>query len=122
METEPVDKEVLDFNELLSRVGGQQAIAAELMKILLEDAPDLIAEIDSGFAAENAEAVRNAAHSLKGLIFNFGNIESALELMQVELFAKSGDLKLSAKHFERFKPMHKRLLEAILRIQSRTNA
>ena len=98
---------------MLERLGGRQALVAQVIQIFEEDSPALIAEVEKGFAQQDCETIHQSAHALKGLLSNFGDVECGLEISHVERCAKRDDLETAAKHFEHFKPAHQELLAAL---------
>lgn len=103
----------IDVDGMLSRLGGQRALVDQIFLIFKEDAPQLVEEVEQGLRVDDADQVKRSAHALKGLLANFGDVDCGFEITQVELFAKSGVLRLAAEHFERFKPKYAELLDSI---------
>jgi signal transduction histidine kinase/DNA-binding response OmpR family regulator/HPt (histidine-containing phosphotransfer) domain-containing protein len=64
----------------------------ELIQQFLEDAPGLLAAIDEGMGAGDAQAVHRAAHTLKSNAATFGALELADRCRELELAAKDGAL------------------------------
>lgn len=62
---------VFDKRSALERLGGDEQLFDELADYFLEDSEDLLKTIDQGLASGDRDAVRIAAHSLKGLAANF---------------------------------------------------
>ena len=58
------------YNELAESAGAE--FAAELAGTFMEEAPGMLAELRSAQAADNADAFRRAAHSLKTNSMTFG--------------------------------------------------
>lgn len=59
-------EQLFDTEGVLSTVGGDMELLAEMKSIFVEDAPVQIARIAEGIARQDAPAVRLSAHSLKG--------------------------------------------------------
>ena len=55
-----------DRVELERRLGGDEALIADVVRLFLEDCPARLQEIRAAIAEQNAEQVRTAAHALKG--------------------------------------------------------
>jgi signal transduction histidine kinase/CheY-like chemotaxis protein len=69
---EPVDASDPDFSdEVLARVGGDRELLAEISRLFLDDAPKMVAQIEEAIVSSDAEALRRAAHALKGAAANF---------------------------------------------------
>ncbi|MEO7743634.1 MAG: Hpt domain-containing protein [Usitatibacter sp.] len=76
---------------------------AELVDTFLEEAPRMMAELESALATRDAEAFRRAAHSLKSNSYTFGAVAlgaraKELELGGFEAAAKAPELR---QEFER---------------------
>src|SRR5262249_26661945 len=72
--------------EVLARVGGDRQLLAEISRLFVDDAPEHVQRIVEAFDAKEGEALRRAAHALKGAAANFdaeGVVEAAraLEVM-----------------------------------------
>lgn len=64
----------------------------ELIDTFLEDAPKMIAEIKSGFAANHADIFRRAAHSLKSNAATFGASQLSALAKELEMLGKENKL------------------------------
>lgn len=84
-----IDKTTFDE---LKQMSGDDFIN-ELIDTFLEDAPKMIAEMQSALAANNAETFRRAAHSMKSNANTFG--ASALAALARELEMLGKEQKLS---------------------------
>ncbi len=82
----PVDTDVLDEAELLSRLEGDRELLSEIVQEFLRDCPKLVARIRDAIAAADGDALARAAHSLKGSAANFAAksvFQAALELERI---------------------------------------
>ena len=71
--TEPI----LDIDGTLARLGGDKDLFIEMIGMLLEDAPELLAALSRAVEEENAHDVRMRAHALKGLLLGCGGVRAA---------------------------------------------
>jgi signal transduction histidine kinase/DNA-binding response OmpR family regulator/HPt (histidine-containing phosphotransfer) domain-containing protein/PAS domain-containing protein len=93
------DGTVLDpvaLDTLLSVVGGEFLYLAELIDSFLEDAPQLLAELNQLVEAGDAAGVRRVAHSLKSNGADFGASTFSGLCKELELLGKSGALEGAA--------------------------
>jgi len=67
---EAMDK-TLDVAALMDRLGGDRELLQELIALYLEDEPGLLAQIATAIGDGQPEALRRAAHTLKGSVGNF---------------------------------------------------
>lgn len=63
---------IVDVPTLLEEVGGDVELLNEMLGIFREDCPRLVEEIKSAVAGDDAEALRKAAHSIKGMLGGIG--------------------------------------------------
>ena len=73
-------------------VGDDPEAITEIVEAFLEDAPDRLAEIRTGLAADDLELVRRAAHTLKANGLTFGAQVFATACAELERTAKLGEL------------------------------
>ncbi|MEW5981158.1 MAG: two-component regulator propeller domain-containing protein [Acidobacteriota bacterium] len=62
----------IDREAALARAGGDMALLRELAVLFRDVGPGLAAEIRQAIERQDADAVRSAAHTLKGAVGNFG--------------------------------------------------
>ena len=83
-----IDKTTFDE---LKQMSGEDFIN-ELIDTFLEDAPKMIAEIKSGFATNNVDSFRRAAHSMKSNAATFGASALAALTKELEMLGKENKL------------------------------
>ena len=89
---EPSAKDVFDLSSALETVGGDKEIFVEIADLFLDGLTDSIAGIRDGIARNDANAVEQAAHSLKGSVGNFGARRSYEIAYRLEVLGKNGKL------------------------------
>ena len=77
---------------LLSMLGGEFAYLVELIDAFLEDAPQLLDELDHSVQGRDSVGVRRVAHSLKSNGADFGATTFANLCKELEMVGKSGAL------------------------------
>jgi HPt (histidine-containing phosphotransfer) domain-containing protein len=77
--------------EELKQISGDDFID-ELIDTFLEDAPNMIAEIKSALAGNDADTFRRAAHSMKSNAATFGANELAELAKELEMLGKENKL------------------------------
>jgi len=83
---------VLDIRGALSRLDGDEDLLVDLIGFFLEDSPRLMDELQAAAKNNNANEVKMAAHSLKGLIAGCGGVRAAEAAKRVEHAALANDL------------------------------
>lgn len=56
---------------VLARVGGDRTLLAEISRLFIDDAPGYLEGVRAALDASNGEALRRAAHTMKGAAANF---------------------------------------------------
>lgn len=82
----------VDFPAALGWVDGDHALLSELIGIFLEDCPTRLHELEQAVKGSNAIAVRQAAHSLKGMVACFATKSAQACAHDMENLGKAGDL------------------------------
>jgi CheY-like chemotaxis protein len=82
----------VDIRDALRRVGGDRAFLANLYRDFLSSLPERLSQISAAVAGADAEAVRLAAHSLKGAAAGIGALEISGAAIALERAASSADM------------------------------
>jgi len=85
-------KEIFDVNEVLDRVAGDQELLKEIAQLLVEGLPNQIRQIHEGVGSNNARAVMEAAHALKGSVGNFAARRAYDVAYRLEVMGREGTL------------------------------
>jgi HPt (histidine-containing phosphotransfer) domain-containing protein len=83
-----LQRETLDAIRELA--GDTPDLLAQIVRLYLESAPMLIAQMHAGFAVSDMTAVRNAAHSLKSSSANIGATDLSKMCSKLEAAARAG--------------------------------
>jgi CheY-like chemotaxis protein len=116
---QPPGADILDraaLGALLETVGGEFEYLKELIDSFLEDAPQLLAELDGYIATGDAPGVRRVAHSLKSNGNDFGASKFANLCKQLEEIGKSGDLQGAAGLAEQIAAQYQQVERALLAV------
>ena len=70
--------------EFLARLGGDEALALEMVEIFAAESPRMLATLRNAIDADDAEAVQRAAHNLKGSVSVFGGRPAARSALTLE--------------------------------------
>ena len=80
------DESDVDVDELVERFDGDAELLGELVDMLWQSCPRLLQALESAVAAQDSQALAQAAHTLKGVVGNFtmgAAYERALSLEQM---------------------------------------
>jgi len=89
---EPSAKDVFDLSSALETADGDKGIFVEIADLFLDGLTDSIAGIQDGIARNDANAVEQAAHSLKGSVGNFGARRAYEIAYRLEVLGRNGKL------------------------------
>ena len=89
---EPSAKDVFDLSSALETVDGDKGIFVEVAELFLDGLTDSIAGIRNGIVRNDANAVEQAAHSLKGSVGNFGARRAYEIAYRLEVLGREGKL------------------------------
>ncbi len=96
--TPAADKDKRDFIAgALFRLGGDEELLKELIRLFRQDAQSLREKIHSGLAAGDAESTARAAHNIKGLAANFDATAVVEAANDIERQAVQSDLVAAEK-------------------------
>lgn len=79
--------------EELKQISGEDFIN-ELIDAFLEDAPDMIRQMQAAIVARDVESLRRNAHSLKSNANTFGALELASLAKELEFMARENNLEV----------------------------
>lgn len=71
---------------------GDPVFLAEIVNLFLATYPDLLSDIDGAVLRQDADALRRAAHTMKGAVANFGAKAVVEQASTIETIGMSGDL------------------------------
>lgn len=103
----------LNYEEILERMGGCRDILDEVAAVFLEHTPRMLDAIENAIRTGDAPALRNAAHSFKGAVANFGVEHIVAAAQRLETMGSDGDLSGAAATFSALKADVGALTEAL---------
>jgi signal transduction histidine kinase/DNA-binding response OmpR family regulator len=83
---------LVDLDAALDRLGGDRELLESVVEMVLESCPSLIARVRAAVLDRDAKSLEFAAHTLRGLIANFGAATTCALAFQLELMGKEGNL------------------------------
>jgi HPt (histidine-containing phosphotransfer) domain-containing protein len=96
-----VPTQIFDREAALARVGDDEILLAELVKIFLDDYPNNLQDIQQALRAGNPNLLERAAHTLKGAVANFGADAVVQEAFALECQGRKGDLSHANENLRR---------------------
>ncbi|MCX5746815.1 MAG: ATP-binding protein [Proteobacteria bacterium] len=83
-------------SDLLDRVAHDRELLGELVALFVDGRPDALARIGDAIVAQDADALWQAAHALKGSVKNFTRGEAATLVSELEVLAGDGAFTAAA--------------------------
>ncbi len=109
----PPPPEIWDRQELLDRVGEDQALVDELLKIFRESLPQWLEQIQRALQAGEGKELAEAAHALKGASANISAREIFRLALDLEQLGRRGDLATAPEVYQRLQEAVDRFLELL---------
>ncbi len=109
----------LDFDEMRQRLGNDEELVSDIIRLFLADYPHRLEAIESAVEARDANRIRSEAHTLKGGASNlsaFGVVEAACAL---EMLGSPADPIAVDAHFARLVTEVEHLAAALRELQAR---
>lgn len=86
----------LDLDQALERTGGDRELLAEVAQMCLDDMPAMVGDIRNSLAGQDAQAMRKAAHKLKGSLVALAADAASHAAHQIEILGAEGHLDRAA--------------------------
>ncbi len=94
-----VSAELIAWPEVLESIGGNHQLLRELISTFLEETPNLLQQAVAAANQHDADALKAAAHSIKGSMMFLNPVEALRCAGQVEEIAGGGNLEASRQPF-----------------------
>src|SRR5262249_3282743 len=85
-------EEELNKADLLDRAEGDPALLEEIVDLFRETYPGMLAELKQAVDRRDAPAVTRSAHTLKGVVANFGAKAAFTAALRLETLGRAQDL------------------------------
>jgi len=89
----------------------------ELIDTFCEETPQLLSQLRQSLAAQDAEAFRRTAHSLKSSSANFGALKFSALAKELEMMGKEGDLAGAGPRVEKLADQYILVQDALRELQ-----
>ena len=104
-----VDNRLVDEQGTLRRLGGDRQLFQDFISIFMEDSRVQLEKIREALNANDATAAETNAHSLKGLVSNFGAKECVEVALKIERAGRDGDVSNCEENFARLEKLQRQL-------------
>lgn len=92
---------IIDMTDFMARVEDDMELARDLAEIFLSDAAQKLDELEQYIEQNNADGVRNVAHSIKGAAANLSALQVCEFSRSLENMGASNDLTGAQQIFSR---------------------
>ena len=96
----PSDLDPGALEQLLELIGGDRGAFKDLVQSFLDECPLLVRRLQSAVGANDADALRRAAHTLKGSATDFGAITLARLCREIEAHGRACEVSAAAAKVE----------------------
>ncbi|NIL99203.1 MAG: response regulator, partial [Planctomycetales bacterium] len=107
--------DVIDWPQVLSDMGGRQALLRDLVAVVLSESPRLLDQIGKAIAKEDTAALKLNAHTLHGSIRYFGTLPAAKLAFRLEEMADRAEL---AEASEVYAALHSEMSRVIAALKA----
>lgn len=97
------DEKILDLKSALEDLADDMEIYKDVLTAYLDDAPELIEELNTAFEKNDIELLHRQAHSLKSSSRSIGGMRLGSAAAELEANAKAGDLANAQDMLEKIK-------------------
>jgi len=116
----PAAAPAIDLAQALERMGGDRQLLNDVIGVFLEDCPTQLAAIKVAVDARDADAIRRAAHALKGAAGNLAATEVFQAAQTLERLGAEGRLAAVEAGWRRLSTAATELLDTLRRIERTT--
>ena len=108
----------IDLAKALERMGGDQQLFADVVRVFLEDCPERLAAIKTAVDQRNADAIRRSAHALKGAASNLAANDVFEAAKTLERLGAEARLDAAEAAWRRLAAAAAELLDTLRRVQN----
>lgn len=81
----------------LKRFGNDERLFGEMVGFFFDDAPQYLSNLQAAIAANDVLKIQRAAHTLKGMVANFGAARAVAAAAQIEQHLSMGNISAVAR-------------------------
>jgi HPt (histidine-containing phosphotransfer) domain-containing protein len=102
-----------DFESLSERIGGDMELLRELVDLLTQECPSMLAEIARAVKEGNASDLHRASHKMKGSVLQFSARKAAAIAGTLEEMGSRGSMEGAAQEYAALETEVAALLQAL---------
>ena len=100
MSETPSELDPKALSQLLEVIGGDREAFKDLVQSFLDEGPELVNRLQRAVAANEADALRRAAHTLKGSAADFGAVTLTRLCREIEALGRAGEVAAASVKVE----------------------
>ena len=104
-----------DPEQLEQLAGGDKAFEKELLQMFVGDAENSLNQLATAITTDDQLAVQELAHYIKGASANVGAVGMSKTAAQLELLAKTGNLRAAPSSLQQLQTLHQALHQEVKR-------
>jgi len=104
---------LFDSEEMMDRVGDDLELLEEMVEILVEESPEMLAQLRAALAAGDSETVERVGHAFKGSVANFAAPAATATAFALEQGGRNGDLAEAGALIDRLQQQYEELVVAL---------
>ncbi len=97
----------------MDRVGDDLELLEEMVEILVEESPEMLAQLRAALAAGDSETVERVGHAFKGSVANFAAPAATATAFALEQGGRNGDLAEAGALIDRLQQQYEELVVAL---------
>ena len=118
LESSTVEPAVLNVEQILDRLGGDEKLLHEVIQIFIDEAPKHLDTLRSALGQGDAEALEKITHSMKGELAYLGISEVSQKARELEELGRKHDLEQASRIFPSFEAEVSAIVAAMRRANS----
>jgi CheY-like chemotaxis protein len=110
---------ILNEATLLARFEGEQGLLKEVVRLFLDDCPNMVIGIRGAAERGDAREMERAAHKMKGSVANFAASATYDAALRLEVMGRAGHLEQASEALEQLESALEELKPALANLASR---
>jgi HPt (histidine-containing phosphotransfer) domain-containing protein len=106
-------------DRMIARLAGDEELARQLVDIYIDECPRMLGTLRDAIAQASPDAIRRAAHALKGSTLNFIDGGPAATAFELETMGRESRLDDTVPAFARLEEESEALLDDLRRYQAK---
>jgi len=115
-----INPEIIDREELMSRLDGDMELLEELFELFVEDYPQFLGDIEAAIQNCDGQKLKQAAHTLKGAVGNFAAKKAFDLAFQLEMMGQEEQFQGAQEVFDELKTAIEEIKQVLAAMKQET--